>query len=78
MNITALAFPTICSPLNVQVEIDCYFYLQGIDLADFFSDSNNLILDDIIDVLIGSHYYWEVVTGDIVWVMEYQWQYIAN
>ena len=64
---TALAFPTICSPLNVQVEIDHYSYLQGIYLADhFISDNNNLIPDDTIDVLIGSDYYWDVVTGDII------------
>ena len=67
VDITALAFPTICSPLNVQVEIDHYSHLQGIDLADnFISDNNNLTSDDTIDVLIGSDYYWDVVTGDII------------
>ena len=67
MDITALTFPNICSPLNVQVEIDRYFHLQGIDLADnFISDNNNLTPDDTTDVLIGSDYYWDVVTGDII------------
>ena len=53
MDITTLAFPTICSPLNVQVEIDRYFHLQGTDLADhFISDNSNLIPDDTIDGLL--------------------------
>ena len=52
MDITALAFPTICSPLNIQVEIDHYSHLQGIDVVDYFiSGNNNLIPDNIIDVL---------------------------
>ena len=67
MDITALAFLTICSPLNVQVKIDHYSHLQEIDLADnFISDINNLTPDDTTDVLIGSDYYWDVVIGDII------------
>ena len=47
MDITALAFTTICSPLYLQVKIYRYSHLQGIDLADrFISDKNNLTPDD--------------------------------
>ena len=58
-------FPT---PLNVQVDIDHYSHLQGIELVDhFLSDNDNqLNPDDAIDILIGSDYYWDVVTGDII------------
>ena len=61
VDITALAFPTICSQLNVQVEIDRYSHLQGINLADhFISDNNNSIPDDTnwIRLLLGYGNWW--------------------
>ena len=42
--------------MNVQVKIDRYSHLQGIDLVDHFI-SDNLIPADATDVLIGSDYY---------------------
>ena len=53
IEITALNFPVICSPLPAKVEINCP-HLEGLELADNF------------DILIGSDHYWEIVTGDIV------------
>ena len=55
--ISALSFPVICSPLSTKIEVHQYPHLQGLQLADS-SDSN-----ECIDVLIGSHHYWDIVMG---------------
>ena len=55
-----LSFPTICSPLPSRVDANNYPHLHGLKLADY-SDS-----EDSIDVLIGSDYYWDFVTSEIV------------
>ena len=58
--ITVLSSPVICSPLNTTVEVSKYPHLQGLQLADSSKSHKS------IDVLIGSDYYWDFVTGDTV------------
>ena len=61
MIIEALGFPCIHSSLPLAMEVDQYPHLQGLDLADVNNcDSHNT--SKAIDILIGSHYYCEVVT----------------
>lgn len=62
IEITALSFPAIYSPLQVPVELDRYPHLQELDLADASPSEQ---LSDIIDMLIGSDYYWDIVIGDL-------------
>ena len=60
VKMSVLSFPAICSPLPTRVNANRYPHLQGLHLADC-SDSQ-----DAIDVLIGSDYYWDLVTNEIV------------
>lgn len=60
--IKALTFPTICSKLSSKIETSSYPHLQGLDLADDFEDPTN----STIDLLIGSDYYWEFITGNVI------------
>ena len=61
VEISALSFPAICSPLQVPVELDKYPHLQDLDLADASSSEQS----SDVDMLIGSDYYWDVITGDL-------------
>jgi len=61
VTIVALSFPTICAPLPSPVEIDQYPHLQELELADHKLDHTDC--GESIDVLIGSDFYWDVVTG---------------
>ena len=63
IKISAVSFPVICTPLTAKVETSNFPYLQGLELADHFSGCNE---NDPIDVLIGSDYYWDIVTGPII------------
>ena len=58
--VCVLSFPTICSPLPSRVDTNNYPHLHGLILADY-SDS-----EDSIDVFIGSEYYWDFVSSEIV------------
>ena len=60
VDVSVLSFPAICSPLPTKVDASSYPHLQGLQLADC-SDSQ-----DSTDVLIGSDYYWDFVTNEIV------------
>ena len=60
VKVSVLSFPAICSALPTRVDASSYPHLQGLQLADC-SDSQ-----DSIDVLIGSDYYWDFVTNEIV------------
>ncbi|XP_068742211.1 uncharacterized protein [Montipora capricornis] len=58
--ITSYVVPVICSPVSNQrsrTTLECYPYLQGLQLA---CDS------DSVDVLIGADYYWLFFTGNII------------
>ena len=61
IEISALSFPAICSPLQVPVEVDKYPHLQDLDLADACSSEQS----SDVDMLIGSDYYWDVIIGDL-------------
>ena len=56
--------PTICEPLVGQPIAACveqYPHLTGLELADSSSGGPSMS----VDILIGSDYYWHLVTGDI-------------
>ena len=59
--ISALTSPSICSSLPSTVRISSYPHLQDLLLADVCDKPKGEV-----DVLIGSNYYWNFVTGDIV------------
>ena len=61
IEISALSFPAICSPLQVPVEVDRYPHLQDLDLADVSPSKHS----SDVDMLIGSEYYWDVIIGDL-------------
>lgn len=58
INISALTFPVICSPLPSKVSVN-YPHLDGLELADEPFDA-----EGSIDILIGCDYYWDFVTGE--------------
>ena len=60
LEITALNFPVICSPLPKHVDINDYPHLQGLGLADSSESQCG------IDILIGSDHYWDIVTGETI------------
>ena len=63
--ITALVVPVVCDPVchqPVSLTQGIYDYLSGLDLAD--SSTSGADLD--IDVLVGSDYYWTLVTGRVL------------
>ena len=62
MSLSLYVMPTICEPLVGQPIAACigqHPHLLGLGLADFSSSESSLP----VDVLIGSDYYWELVTG---------------
>ena len=61
IEISALSFPAICSPLQVPMEIDRYPHLQDLDLADASPSEHS----SDAHMLIGSDYYWNVIIGDL-------------
>ena len=67
IEVMALSFPRICSPLPRHVELHQCSNLQELDLADRPPlDKASESSDCTVDVLIGSDYYWDVVEGEIV------------
>jgi len=60
VQVNALNFPNICSPLNSKVNVN-YPHLDGLELADYGNDYQG----DNIDIFIGKDNYWDFVTGDI-------------
>ena len=61
VEISALNFPVICSPLPKRIDATKYPHLADLDLAD-----SSAIDQDSIDILIGSDYYWDIVTGESI------------
>ena len=61
VEISALNFPVICSPLPKRIDVTKYPHLADLDLAD-----SSAIDQDSIDILIGSDYYWDIVTGESI------------
>ena len=63
IKIAALSFGNICSPLPGTIKLESYASFLELDLADYNTATNN---HDDIDVLIGSDYYWDVITGHVI------------
>ena len=64
MPLTLYVMPTICEPLvgqPISVCVKEYPHLMGLELADSVEPGSSMP----IDVLIGSDYYWQLVTGSI-------------
>ena len=60
LTISALTFPVICWPLALPLNVSTsYAHLDGLELADEPCTSARSI-----DLLIGSDYYWNFVTGE--------------
>ena len=64
IEINAVSFPVICTPLRNKVETASFPYLEGLQLADHLTDSS--AENDTIDVLIGSDFYWDIVSGETI------------
>ena len=54
IELKAINFPTICSPVNSEVRIEDYPHLKDLELADFDPNSNG---DKSIDILVGADFY---------------------
>ena len=63
IEISAICFPTICSALSAKVNIDNYEHLQGLELTDTSIVETS---QQNIEVIIGSDYYFDVVSGDVI------------
>ena len=64
MLLTLYVVPTICEPLVGQAITACIernSKLMGLDLADYSDGATSLH----VDLLIGSDYYWDPVTGSV-------------
>ncbi|CAB4034063.1 Hypothetical predicted protein, partial [Paramuricea clavata] len=63
--ITALCFPSLCSPLTTTIDLSLYPHLQELQLSDL-----NIIEgrqnDSSIDILIAADYYFDILTGEMV------------
>ena len=64
IGISALSLPKICAPLTEMLDVDDYPHLEGLQLADDHLIDNNETSSDI-DILIGSDYYYDIITGEI-------------
>ena len=65
LEIAALVVPLICNPLTSQpitTSGECHKHLLGLELADS-ADGNDVLG---VDVLIGSDWYWSLVTGRVI------------
>ena len=60
LELYAVNFPVICSPLPSRVNVADFVHLKGLELADDFDNTES------IDVLIDSDYYWDFVSGDSI------------
>ena len=59
--VSALTSPTICSPLPTAITVDRYAHLCDLQLTDECSTPREESY-----ILIGSNFYWNIVTGEIV------------
>ena len=60
---TVLSFEATCSPVHSKVLLHEHPHLIDLDLADCIS--SNMDSQDNIDVLIGSDYHWDIITGEV-------------
>ena len=62
IEIISCTSPTICSSLPALVDVTKYAHLTDLELADHCNEQSS----GPIDVLIGSNYYWSIVTGELM------------
>lgn len=65
LRVVALVVPLICSPLTSQPideSVKVYKHLEGLELADSAGATDALD----VDVLVGTDWYWSLVTGKVV------------
>jgi len=60
--IDVLCFPTLCSPTSSEIDLSKYPCLSELDLADYAKESSH----NTVDILVGSDFYWNLVTGEMV------------
>ena len=63
IEIQALSFPKICTPLPAQIDLSDYPHLEDLELADPLDSESQV---EPVDILIGSDMYWEIVNGDVI------------
>ena len=61
IEVRALAFPVICSPVATRVDIAEFPQMDGLEFADEINGAS-----ETIDILLEADYYYEVVTGEII------------
>ena len=66
IKISALCFEKICSPIPSKVQLDSYQNLMGLDIVDSSLIQTNNQDNGVIDIVIGSDYYYDIVMGEIV------------
>ena len=62
VEIFALCFLKICSPLSTSLDVSRYPHLQGLDFADASVVDGS---QQNIDILIGSDFHFEILTGEV-------------
>ena len=58
--VKAVSFPQLCSPISRNVDISRYPHLQGLNLADIFTEGNRTV-----DLVLGIDYYHTIVQGEV-------------
>ena len=58
--VKVLSFPQLCSPISRHVDISRYPHLQGLNLADRFTEGNRTV-----DLVLGIDYYHVIVQGEV-------------
>lgn len=61
LELSALAFPAICSPVSIRIKIQEFPHLDELQFADNFDEA-----EQSIDMLLVAGYCYEIVTGDII------------
>ena len=61
VEISALTYPTICSPLGSHIDLHLYPHQEGLQLTDRSTNST-----ERIDILIGADFYHNIVIGEVL------------
>ena len=63
VELTAICYDKICSPLPVKVNVQEYVHLDELESADNLEPEHD---QESIQILIGSDRYWELTTDEII------------
>ena len=66
IEISAVCFPKICSPIPTKICPERYSHLKGLNLADVKLSESDEPEHDNIDILIGCDYYFDIVNNEMV------------